>query len=63
MQDNYKGRLSVFIKEMQDDPVIIDNDRLAEEPIDADYRFRRSKAYAIDKKFRQSLDGVKDNGF
>ena len=56
MNDGYKGRLSVFVKEMQEDPVILSNDRLADETVDQEYRFRRNKAFVLDKSLRSSVD-------
>ena len=48
----YKGRISTFVKEMQEDPIILSNDRIADETSDQEYRFLRNKAFVLDKGLR-----------
>lgn len=51
MQTSYNGRISHFISEMANDPIKVDNTRLANEFLDKDYKFRRNRAHVLNKSF------------
>jgi hypothetical protein len=49
LHTSYQGRLNTFVQEMSINPIKIQNDRLADELLDQDYKFRRSKFISLNK--------------
>ena len=63
MKRNYDNRLDKFVTEMMQDPIKINNDKIANEFTDPDYKFYRNKMLAEDEmaKTRNSVDFAKTN--